>query len=262
MTIGTFIWADLSTFRLAETQRFYARLFGWTYTRMRQPDGSPYEIALTDGAEDAALFEMPEAFQTMGLPSFWMPYFAVADVERACHKARSTGGKVEMGPLAWSSGRIALIRDPLGAGFTVYEGNDLSFPSGRSTRVRRTGCALYLSDAKAVEDFYQAVFDWRIMDDTSRKGGSVIHGVDGKTVAGLQELSEDVRGPYQYWGIHFAVSDPDSAARKIEAYGGKILSRDHGPRGLVVLAADPDGAAFYLRQGFGPGEGAPVPGSR
>ena len=51
MAKGDFVWCDLSTFRVAETKDFYAALFGWTYQRLTQPDGSAYDIASTPAGE-------------------------------------------------------------------------------------------------------------------------------------------------------------------------------------------------------------------
>lgn len=50
-----------------------------------------------------------------GLPSFWMPYIEVVDIDAAIERAQQAVGKVEVGPSAFDvNTSIALIRDPLG----------------------------------------------------------------------------------------------------------------------------------------------------
>lgn len=252
MAKGDFVWCDLSTFRVEDTKAFYTRLFGWTYDRLTQPDGSLYEMASTPAGEAAGLFEMPEKFQKIGLPSFWMPYIAVDSAEAACDRARRAGGKVEVSPLAWSEqDQIALIRDPLGAGFTVYEGTSLGSQRNLAGPGRRVGCALYVSDAGAVRGFYEALFDWRIAPEPDSYGAFRVSTADGLSVADIYELSDDIRGRYQFWGIHFGVSDTAAAKADIEGSGGEILYDYESEAGPATLAKDPDGAAFFVRAAQG-----------
>jgi len=249
MAKGDLVWCDLSAFRAAEAKDFYTRLFGWTYHRLTQPDGSPYEVASTPAGEASGIFEMPETFRKIGLPSFWMPYIAVDSVEAACEQARRTGGKVEVGPTAFSPDeKIALIRDPLGAGFTVYEGSGLKpRPAGERPGHMVWG-ALYVSDADAVKGFYEALFDWRISEDPMRPGAIGIRNARGAAVADIQELADEIRGPYQFWGVHFAVSDLRKAKADVEKNGGEIVHEDDGFGRPTVLAKDRDGAAFFVRE--------------
>ncbi|MEM9590268.1 MAG: VOC family protein [Pseudomonadota bacterium] len=248
MAKGDSVWCDLSAFRLEEAKAFYARLFGWTYERLTQPDSSPYDVASTPDGEAAGIFEMPQKLQQIGLPSFWMPYFAVDSVEAACDQAARRGGKVEVPPLAWSShDRIALIRDPLGAGFTAYEGTGLNPRHSLTAPGQMVWRALYVSDAAAVRDFYEAVFDWRISKQPGADGGFLATTAGDVPVANIHALSEDLRGAYQFWGIHFLVPTLPDAKAKIEAQGGKIVYEDKGQSRTTVLAGDPDGAAFFIR---------------
>ena len=135
MQKGDFVWCDLSTISAKSTNSFYVESFGWTYGTKSQPDGSDYHIALTAKQASAGIFEIPEKFQKMGMTSFWMSYVALENIVETVGEARCLGGKVEMGPIPFSErASIALIRDPLGAGFTVYEGDRLEAQPCRCTR--------------------------------------------------------------------------------------------------------------------------------
>ncbi len=250
MPHGDFVWCDLSTFNVDATRAFYERLFGWTYQTMTQPDGAPYHIAYAGQAECAAIFEMPETFQKIGLPSFWMSYIQVDDIERTVAQAREWGGTVEVGPLPFGDGAsIALIRDPLGAGFTVWHGDGLSPRAARAAPGQMAWNALTVSDARAVIPFYEALFGWRIDADADADGCHAVHSADGREISAIQELPDALRGPHQYWAVHFAVADPAEAKRRVVAGGGDILYEEPGRPNAAVLARDPDGAAFYLAPG-------------
>jgi predicted enzyme related to lactoylglutathione lyase len=62
------------------------------------------------------------------MPSFWLPYFGVDDVEASLAKIEELGGKRLMGPMeietpASGPGHIGTAQDPQGAYFAVYAGD-------------------------------------------------------------------------------------------------------------------------------------------
>jgi predicted enzyme related to lactoylglutathione lyase len=162
MAVGDFVWCDLSTLRPETTRPFYRDLFGWDYSVNQLPDGSDYAVAESSAGEAAGIFEMPRKFQEMKLPSFWMGYIEVGDADAAVASALENGGKVELGPVPFQDGaRIALIRDPLGAGFTVIENSGLPVRSDNALEGSMIWNALYVSDAARVISFYEHLFGWR-----------------------------------------------------------------------------------------------------
>lgn len=167
MAKGDFVWCDLSTFRVGTALEFYERLLGWSYIAISQLDGAPYQIASTEQGEAAGLFEMPEKFRRIGMPSFWMSYIQVGDMDSTVELAKGMGGKVEVGPVPFDEdSSIALIRDPLGAGFTIYQGAALRPRESAAGPGRMIWNALYVSDAEAVTGFYETLFGWRISQDS------------------------------------------------------------------------------------------------
>lgn len=223
MTHGSFIWADLSTFRPATTLRFYQDLFDWRI------DPGDYAVAQTSAAPVAGIYLMPDRFAKMGMPSFWMSYIAVDSVAQAVDTARALGGRVELGPADFEGGgQYALIRDPLGAGFTVYQGDALQ---GGGNRL---GHALFVSDASAVIPFYQGLFGWDI-------SGSEIRAKE-RVIAHLYEEPDAAkRGTEQYWAVLFA-----GRSDRIAALGGAVIGTTDLHQGTATLAQDPDGAAFLV----------------
>ncbi len=159
MAHGDFVWCDLSSRRIAVAQQFYNRLFQWQYQTLQAGDGSDYLIASAGNQANAGLYVMPQEFQDMGMPCFWMSYIAVSSAEQAVSDAARLGGKVEMGPRDWGDGsRIALIRDPLGAGFTVVEGSTFLLRNSKPSHGSIGWNALYVSNAASVIPFYEQLF--------------------------------------------------------------------------------------------------------
>lgn len=234
MQHGTFIWADLSSFRPEVTKEFYRKVMGWRF--------DDYVASVAAGPV-AGLYEMPAKFQAINMPSFWMSYIAVDDVSAVTEIAKAKGGKVELGPAPFEGGgTYALIRDPLGAGFTVYSGS--AFEGGATGLGARAGHGLFVSDASAVTGFYTALFGWEFSN--AKAGVSEIL-LDGACIAHVHEIPDPaVRGKEQYWGVYFQVSDLQAIAAKISAMGGEIVAEIDLPEGPAILARDPDGGAFFL----------------
>lgn len=231
MAAPTFTWCDLSTFRPSVTKPFYARLFGWQF------DGtSDYDYASVGGAEVAAVFQMPDKLREIGMPSFWMSYVSVPDVAAKVEIARGSGGRIEL-----ERPDHALIRDPLGAGFTVYQDAQPAMPDGLGTRA---GHAYFCSDIAAVEPFYKALFGWEF----DALGESVwrVRSQDGEQMCFAYQLPDAVRGKEQYWAVLFNTGSLASAtetALSAGATGHVSTVLQEGPASLIH---DPDGAAFFL----------------
>ena len=181
------------------------------------------------------------------MPSFWMSYIQIDDIDRVVGRARERGGKVEFGPQDFGAGAsIALIRDPLGAGFTVYGGDALP-PRKENARPGQMALnALHVSEATAVTGFYKFLFDWQIMPDPSSASSFVVRNAGGELISAIYEQGEVERGGYQYWGVHFAARDLDETKFRLAELGGKVLSVERTASGPVLAAQDGDGAAFFL----------------
>ena len=53
---------------------------------------------------------------------YWLAYFTVSSCGGALTRVRELGGEVLAGPLDIGAGRIAVVRDPQGAVFALFEG--------------------------------------------------------------------------------------------------------------------------------------------
>ena len=145
MNNSNFIWADLSTFDLVAAKQFYTKVFGWIYE-----DNDGYEIGHVGVNQSAGIYTMPEKFQQMNMPSFWMSYISVNDIDAVVAQAKAHGGIIEIEPTNFmGKDKISLIRDPAGAGFTIWDGSDLRGKDTKGTQGRMAWNELYVSDASS-----------------------------------------------------------------------------------------------------------------
>ncbi|MEM6452154.1 MAG: VOC family protein [Cyanobacteria bacterium P01_D01_bin.105] len=240
--VNHFIWADLSTFDTKIAKSFYSQCFGWTYQAL----DDEYLICESDRQSVAGLYHMPEKFQKIGMPSFWMPYIHVADIHETVRIAEQCGGKVEVVPEpAPGGGVIALIRDPVGAGFTCYQGKHLSSLVGALLPGHMTWNELHISNLSKVNTFYSTVFGWSIQP-TDRSDRYEIFAGLGDPIAGITVTNNDIKGDKEYWGVYFAVNNLPTALKCIEHAGGQIIAEQLLGTQTAFLAFDSQHAAFYV----------------
>jgi uncharacterized protein len=120
---GTTCWNELLTTDVEAAKKFYTGLFGWQlkespdYNEITNP-GAPYP-------QGGIMQIRPD----MGpMPSHWGVYFQTANdgLDRTIEKAKTLGGKLVMGPMAIGGvGKFAVMSDPQGAFFNLYQGQHL-----------------------------------------------------------------------------------------------------------------------------------------
>lgn len=111
---GTFHWNELNTREPAKARDFYAQMLGWTFDEMPDGDGI-YLVAKVGDRMVGGIFEM-KGKMFDGIPSHWLPYLAVDDVDASTARIADAGGEVIRPP--WDVpgvGRVAIVRDPTGA---------------------------------------------------------------------------------------------------------------------------------------------------
>jgi predicted enzyme related to lactoylglutathione lyase len=125
MKPGHVSWNELVTTNSKAAAEFYGKLFGWQatpYVPKGAPDGGPpYSIFKMTVADEMGLGGMMQAPQP-GMPSQWLPYVVVEDVDDSLKKAARLGAKVCVPAMSIGEvGRIAVIQDPQGATIGLHE---------------------------------------------------------------------------------------------------------------------------------------------
>ena len=97
---------------------FYGKLFGWQaapFTPQGTPPGAPPYTLFKLDPNSMGVGGMMQA-PNPGMPSQWLPYVVVDNVDAALAKAIKLGGKTCVPVMSIGEvGRIAVIQDPQGA---------------------------------------------------------------------------------------------------------------------------------------------------
>jgi len=118
---GSFGWAELNSRGLDKAVPFYGAVFGWkTKTGPMGEGGPPYTEFLLGDESIAGGMDMNPMVQAQ-VPSYWMIYFAVDDVDASFRKAIAAGAQEMLAPQDFSGGRFAILGDPQGASFGLLK---------------------------------------------------------------------------------------------------------------------------------------------
>ena len=112
---NAFGWAELNARDVERRSRSTATVFGWTPKATGTPD-RPYTEFQVDGTSIAGATEM-DPMVPAEVPSYWMVYFNVDDVDAAHRTAVGAGGRELVAPMDFPGGRMSIVSDPQGAAF-------------------------------------------------------------------------------------------------------------------------------------------------
>ncbi len=112
MTPGTFGWNELVTDDTEACEAFFTQLTGWTTDSNPMEDGGVYTFFKQGDRPVGGMMSM-QSLGLKGVPSHWMAYLTVEDVDAACARCRELGGRIVMEPMDVPGiGRFAIIADP------------------------------------------------------------------------------------------------------------------------------------------------------
>jgi predicted enzyme related to lactoylglutathione lyase len=118
---GALCWSELTTRNTKAAESFYTTLFGWTAKHGAPSAVMEYTEFQNQGKSFAGMLAMP-AHMPAGVPSYWMPYFQVADCDASTAKGKGLGASVMVPPQDVSkTGRFAILSDLQDAMFAVFE---------------------------------------------------------------------------------------------------------------------------------------------
>ncbi len=243
---GQIVWHDLFTSNRERAVAFYGKVANWTYTVERATDFAwgggekDFVLALSGDEAGAGFAETPA-----GLPSGWIPYVEVPDVDTAIARADVMGAEIIRPPFEVPGvGRNALLRDPLGALVGVSLSRH-SFPAPRL----QFGPEVYLSNGSGVPSaFYADVFDWTVSaENNAEMPGASIFGPSGEPVASQRIVQLPVVSDAA-WLPSIKVDSLAEAQDAARADGAECAG-DTGPSNDdSCVFRDPDSALFVLHQ--------------
>jgi predicted enzyme related to lactoylglutathione lyase len=115
---GALTWADLVTPDVEAAARFYGDWLGWTTEEM--PGAEGYRVIKNGARSNGGMVPMRPEME--GTPPNWMPYFGVDDLDATRAVADDRGGRTLMGPMPVPVGSFAVMADPQGAVFALWQG--------------------------------------------------------------------------------------------------------------------------------------------
>jgi predicted enzyme related to lactoylglutathione lyase len=236
---------------------FYREVFGWEFAGPGpMSDGGEYFVARVGGRDVAGISSVP-ADSGPPMP-VWNTYVSVDSADEAAEKARSGGGAVIAGPLdAPPAGRMAVLADPAGAPFLVWEPGERQGAQRINEPSAWAMSALATSDPQAAVDFYGNLFGWQA--DSFDAGGSegflmrlpgFVGGEPGQPVPrDVVAVMVPAGDRPAAWSVDFWIDDADEAAARASAHGGSVIVPPHDQMGFRnTVLADPQGAVFSVSQ--------------
>jgi uncharacterized protein len=240
---GTISWADLTTNDLAASKRFYGELLGWTFDDMPAGEGI-YSMATRDGGSVGAISEASDQ------PPHWNVYVTVESADATAERATELGGEAMMPPFdVFDAGRMAVLRDPTGAIFCVWE------PRRHigATLVNQPGALswadLVTPDPDAAAAFYGELFGWTTQEIPEAMGYRVIS-IGERSNGGMLPLRPEMQGMPPSWSPYFGVEDIGAAEATVSDLGGRTLfGPQQVPSGAFITVMDPQGAVCNFSAG-------------
>jgi len=263
---GVPCWVDSGQPDPEAAAAFYGGLFGWELEDT-MPAGSPgkYYMARLRGADVAAVGSLPEGAPPVAA---WTTYIQVASVDETAARVLEAGGRVLAEPFdVFDAGRMAMLADPEGAVFGVWEPERMK----GSQIVNEPGSVnfngLHTRDVGAAKRFYGAVFGWGTYtidgaelwtlpgygdhleerDPDLRARTAEFGAAPGfeDVVASINPIGDDEPDVPAHWSVTFSTDDADALAAKAIELGGRVLVPPMDvPWARMTVIADPQGASF------------------
>lgn len=250
---GTFCWPELSTSDQNAAKKFYGTLFGWTHKDIPMgPDAGFYTIFEKNGRECASLCTQQPAQAKMGVPPNWGAYVSVTSADETAAKAKSLGGNVLMEPfdVMGTMGRMAILQDPTGAVFMVWQPKDHHGIGIMGEADTLCWTELMSTDVAKAVGFYTSLLGWTDNKPFGDMNYIVCKRADGGDACGMMQMPSDMQGAPSNWMPYFMVTDVHGTVKKVEAIGGKVCVPASPIPGVGTFAVffDPQGAVFAALQ--------------
>ncbi|GAA1528756.1 VOC family protein [Actinomadura kijaniata] len=237
---GTPTWLDLGIPDIERARRFYGGLFGWEFHDVG-PEGGHYRLCLKDGQQVAGVIRNDEP----DADYWWQMYFATDDCDGTLKRVTDAGGTV-VAPAddVLEQGRMAVVKDPTGAQFGLWQGRAHIGSAIVNEHGSLLWNELHTARGEQAREFYRAVFGLQAEPVAEAPGFVVLRRPDGRSIGGIQD---DPRAARSTWVTYFAVDDVDAALRAVRDGGGSQVSEPlDTPWGRWATVRDPFGTEFRV----------------
>ena len=243
---GEFCWTDLGTTDVAGTKKFYRGVLGLTAKDVPMDDeGHFYSLLRAKGKDVCAIYPVPPGSKQAKMRASWVPFIAVANVDRAVKKATAAGATLGLGPFeALKAGRMAVLLDPTGAKFALWQAREHSGAKVKGVPGAVCWRDLSTPDRKAAGRFYTKVFGWKLENMDFSGNPYHLFKVGGEGFGGMWPTPLPKHPPA--WFTYWLVENCPRTVAKAKRRGGKVIL---GPITVpetctFAIIRDPQGAAF------------------
>lgn len=245
-----FVWYELMTTDMDAAERFYRDVVGWRVKDSGLTDRR-YSILSAGEIPVGGLMALPQHVADAGGRPSWMGYVGVGNVDDHAARVRQAGGAIHRGPEEIpGAGRFAIVADPQGANFALFQG-----PPGQPPPTAPAGTPghagwneLYAANWQEAFAFYAGLFGWQKDQavDMGPMGIYQLFAAGGPAIGGMMTKTPEFPSPV--WLFYWNVEAIDAAAARVTGKGGKVLN---GPMQVpggswIVQCSDPQGAMFAL----------------
>ena len=246
---GTFCWVELATSDNEAAKKFYTELFGWGFIDNPMGPDMVYTMLKKDNKEVGALYKMMPEMSARGIPPHWMSYASTENADDTAAKAQTLGGTVMQPPFdVMEHGRMAVIQDPTGAVFSVWQANQHKGAGLVNAPGSLCWNELMTVDTNKAGDFYAGLFGWGkdVQSFGPMEYTMFTHG--GRPTAGMLKMTPEMGNIPPNWLVYFAVDDCDASVQKATELGGNVMkpADDIPGIGRFAILTDRQGAAFAI----------------
>ena len=250
---GKFVWYELMSTNPDAAKKFYTDVIGWKTQPFEHAAGMDYTMWVKGETPVGGLMELPEEARKGNVPSHWVGYVAVPDVDKTAARAVELGGRVVHGPADIPEvGRFAILADPQGAVIAVYKSSQDMAPTDADPETGDVSWhELATTDWEGAFDYYADLFGWEKQQamDMGEAGTYQMYGMGEKMLGGMYNKSAEQPGP-PAWLYYITIDDLDATVARVKKDGGQIVVEPMEVPGgsRIAVGIDPYGAAFGLHE--------------
>jgi len=245
--LGRFVAHDLMTPQPARSLEFYGSLFPeWQVEAVDLRESGTYHVIRVGGLNCGGVAELRSESASA---AYWLGSVQVEDAAIAADRAGALGGGVTVAPVSSpDGGGFAVLTDPQQARIRVVE--PVSEPELPTSPVPGHICwnELLTSDVASARKFYQAVFGWSAIEQSTEAGREyTLLRAGERDVAGIMSVGK--AGEYApTWFPWVYVDSLDSRFEKAVSLGGQpvVAPRDLPDGGRFCVLIDGLGALFAM----------------
>ena len=246
---GTPSWVDLSTADEAGALEFYSALFGWEDEPNDAGDGMIYHMQKLEEDYTSAITALRPDEAAMGVPSHWVTYLTVDDVDAAAVRVVSAGGQVVAEPFdVMDAGRMAVVVDPTGGFVNLWQAKEHIGAGVQHEPGSLTWSELITDDPATASAFLAEVLGVGVRESPEAGDGSyLLLEVGGRPVTGVMQKTPEMGDVPSVWSTYFEVSDVEEGLARVESLGGRVVTSVMEEAHMrFAIAEDPQGAVFGL----------------